>query len=153
MNLGVICNHSHIVYHAMVFTNSITSEDKITVIVKKLIMTGATQQDYTRSVANLARQVTNRLRCTNVALADKLTHFLSKTAVALFLAYWKVCLKKTIRWNWLKSGVSNRIATAERSQDILRVQQRLRLTRQYFAHLLGIYSLPGCLTLKSMNVV
>ena len=101
MNFGIVCNHSHIAYHAMVFTNSIVSGDEITMIVKKFIMTGATQQDYTRSVAHVARQVTNRLRSANVALADKFTHFLSKTAVALFLAYWKVCLKKNIRWNRL----------------------------------------------------
>ena len=85
-----ICSSDYIAFHASSYTSALLSRNAMDIVIESLVASAVAQKIYTRSVAIVTRQVTNRLRCENALLADKFTACLTDTAVGVFFAYWKV---------------------------------------------------------------
>ncbi len=85
-----ICGLDYIASHASSYTDAILSRNAMDIVIESLVTSAVAHKIYTRSIAIVTRQVTNRLRCENALLADKFTACLTDTALGIFFAYWKV---------------------------------------------------------------
>lgn len=96
MNI-TICSPSYIAYHASKHTRAILSQsnshDAVAMSIETLATTSVAQVDYTRSVAVVARQIANRLKCEDAPLAHQFTECLADAVVVAFFAYWRVWLR------------------------------------------------------------
>lgn len=90
-----ICNSDHIARHASAHASAIlshlSSRDAVDMNAESLVITAVENRDYTRSVAIVARQISNRLRCEDALLTHKFTECVIDAVMAVFFAYWRVC--------------------------------------------------------------
>lgn len=93
MNI-TICSPSYIAYHASTHTRAILSQSNssgaVAMSIETLVTTAVAQAHYTRSVAIVARQIANRLKCEDAPLAHQFSECLADAVVAAFFAYWRV---------------------------------------------------------------
>ncbi|KJA19357.1 hypothetical protein HYPSUDRAFT_204584 [Hypholoma sublateritium FD-334 SS-4] len=85
-----ICSSDYIAYHASALTRAVLANSRraMNMVVESLVTTAVAQLEYTRSVAILSRQISNRLRCEDALLAHKFTEGMADAVVGAFFAYW-----------------------------------------------------------------
>ena len=95
-----VCSSDYITYHADAHTRAIlthsNTRDAINLSIESLITAGATQSDFTRSIALVARQTADDLERKHAHIAHRFAACLAGVAVGVFLSYWTVCLNLSL---------------------------------------------------------
>lgn len=89
-----ICSADYVAYHADAHTRAIFSHsntrDAINLSIEGLVTAGATECEFTRSIALVARKIADDLESGQVRVGHQFAACLAGAAVSVFLSYWTV---------------------------------------------------------------
>ena len=89
-----ICSQDYITYHSNAHTRTIlthsNTRDAINLSMQGLITAGATEFDFTCSIALVARRIADQLERKKPQVAHRFAAHFAGAAVGVFLSYWTV---------------------------------------------------------------